>query len=123
MIVLVISSLCRNLIEIFMNDGEQSTADEIDLAFFYLQTCTFMLSVVISFIHPVIIKSQLIIPLPSVPEMIENLNTAIIGNLHYFTHRTAWFPVLLRMVRKNFPKIPKIPELILQNPVLHKLNQ
>ena len=70
-----------------MNDGLESNADDIDTFLFYLQTIIFMLSIVISFIYPVMIKTQLIIPLPSVPERIERLQTAILGKCaHRFMH-------------------------------------
>lgn len=76
--ILFVSSVSRNLVEIFLNDGEEENIDKIDKAFFYLQTIVFMLSVVVSFIYPVMIKTQLIIPLPSVPERIENIHSAIL---------------------------------------------
>lgn len=79
MSVLIASSISRNTIEIFLNDGSRSNADEIDTALFYVQTATFMLSIGVSFIYPVLIKNQIIIPLPSPPDRIENLQTAILG--------------------------------------------
>jgi hypothetical protein len=81
MAVQVISRISRNMIEIFMNDGSGTLADDVDVALFYVQTGTFMLSIGISFIYPVLIKNQIIIPLPSPPERIENLQTAILGKL------------------------------------------
>ena len=78
MVVLFLSSIIRNLIEIFVNNGNQTVVVSIDSWLFYLQTIVFFFSVVISFIYPVLIKSQLIIPLPSVPERIFQLQTAIL---------------------------------------------
>ena len=54
MIVLIISSISRNLIEIFVNNGTAAIVPNIDSWLFYLQTIVFLLSVIISFIYPIL---------------------------------------------------------------------
>ena len=95
MIILVISSISRNLIEIFVNNGTAEIVANIDSWLFYLQTIVFLLSVIVSFIYPVLIKTQIIIPLPSVPERIYQLQTAILeprGFKAFYEWLESYFP-------------------------------
>lgn len=63
-----------------MSGEFNGTEEIIDDILFYLQTAVFMISVIISFIYPVVIKNQTIIPLPSVPDRLENVETSLNDN-------------------------------------------
>ena len=99
--VLFFSSIIRNLIEIYMNNGNQTVVVSIDSSLFYLQTVVFFFSVIVSFIYPVLIKTQLIIPLPSVPDRIYQLQTAILeprGFRAFYEWLEAYHPDHLKYI-------------------------
>lgn len=77
MLVLFISSIARNAIEIFSPQDLNTAIGKVDGALFYLQTIVFLCSIFISVIYPVVIKRQFIVPLPAVPDRLEVVGTAI----------------------------------------------
>jgi len=112
MVVLLVSNVMRNLVQIFVDDGTIASNDRIDIVAFYIQTLVFLASIVISFIYPVIIRNQLIIPLPSVPERIEVLRTAIHGELIFNKSRSTRLFDILPVVGGSPSQALEVPELI-----------